>query len=99
MIAFVREVTAEATAVGSISKYSRSQSTRTGRAPILATAPAEATNELAGTTTSSPASTPTARSASSRASVPLATPTACADLQYEAQDSSNRATWGPPMNE
>ena len=42
---------------------------------MRATAPAEAMNEFAGTTTSSPGSTPIARNASSKASVPLETPT------------------------
>ena len=41
-----------------------------------------------GTTTSSPGPTPIARSARVRASVPLATPTACAAPQYAANSRS-----------
>ena len=75
MMARVRGVTASATRSGSISRYSGSTSTSTGTAPIRLTASAVAMKVLAGRMTSAPAVTPEARSASSRASVPLATPT------------------------
>ena len=47
---------------------------------------------LAGRTTSPPGPTPTARSASSRASVPLATPTQCATSTNAAYSCSKSAT-------
>ena len=53
----------------SIRRWSGSQSTNTGSAPVRATASAVAAKVLAGTMTSCPAPMPVARSMSSRASV------------------------------
>ncbi len=97
-MAWVRGVTAAATRAGSMSRCSSSTSTRTGTAPMRETASAVAMNVLAGRITSPPGPTPTARSASSSASVPLATPMQCADPTNAAYSSSNRLTAGPPTN-
>ena len=75
-----------------------SQSTSTGVAPARATASAVAMKVLAGTITSSPGPMPSARSASSNASVPLATPTQCGAPEKAAKAFSNSATSGPRMN-
>ncbi len=90
--------TAANAACGSRRYVSGRQSARTGRAPILATAPAVAMKVLAGTTTSSPGPTPLARRASSTASVPLPTPTQCATPPNSAYSRSKAATSSPPMN-
>ncbi len=54
-------------------------------------------NELAGTMTSSPGPIPAARSISSRASVPLATPIASRRPHQAASSSSKAVTTSPPM--
>ena len=77
MIALVLGVIALATAAGSTLNVSRSTSTKTGLAPSRDTHPAVAKNVNVGQTTSSPGPTSRAISATSRASVPLVTPTAC----------------------
>src|SRR5262249_37162427 len=99
MIARVREVTAASTAAVSI-RYvpSPAQSTRTGVAPARHTASAVAMKGLAGKMQSSPAPTPSARSAISIASVPLAIPTQCRAPMNSAYSASNSATCGPSMN-
>ena len=88
---------AASTASGSIKRYSGSTSTKTGTAPIREAASAVAMKVFAGMMTSSPAPTPTARKASSRASVPLDTPTTCPTPMYSAYSSSKAVTSGPPM--
>ncbi len=77
---------------------SGSTSQNTGRAPAAAMASAAATNEKAGVTTASPAPTPSARSDSSIASVPDATPTACSTPHACASQRSNSSTGAPRMN-
>jgi hypothetical protein len=94
----VRGVTAASAAAGSIRYVAGSQSTSTTRAPIRATASAVAMNVFAGRIASSPGPTPTARNASSSASVPLATPTQCWTPANAAYSRSNPATSSPPTN-
>src|SRR3546814_3419922 len=77
MTAFVRGVSIARTESGSIFWLTRSTSAKTGVAPAATTQLADAKKLRAGTITSSPGPTPSARSASSRASVPLASDMAC----------------------
>ena len=77
MIAFVRAVIARATSAGSRFSVAGLMSAKTGVAPRRAIASAVAKNVNAGQITSSPAPIPSASSASTSASVPLATPIAC----------------------
>ena len=74
----VRVPTRSAAERGSIANVSGSMSANTGVAPTRATASAVAANVNAGTITSSPGPTSSARSARTSASVPLAQPIACA---------------------
>src|ERR1039457_6496108 len=69
-----------------------------GRAPLRATVPAVAKNVYGVVITSSPGPIPKAMRASSNASVPEETPTACAHRQYCAAAFSNSVTYGPRMN-
>src|ERR1039457_3681595 len=69
-----------------------------GRAPLRATVPAVAKNVDGVVITSSPGPIPKAMRASSNASVPEETPTACAHRQYCAAAFSNSVTYGPRMN-
>jgi hypothetical protein len=73
-------------------------SANTGRPPASTTAEAEAMNEKAGTTTSSPGRRPHARSRSTSASVPLFTPTTCFAPVYAASASSHSTTLWPWEN-
>src|SRR3546814_18135379 len=70
--AFVRGVSIARTESGSIFWLTRSTSAKTGVAPAATTQLADAKKLRAGTITSSPGPTPSARSAHSRPSVPLA---------------------------
>src|SRR5271157_193894 len=71
------------------------QSTKTGVAPVLTIASAVARAEIGEVSTFSPGPQPSARKESSRASRPLATPTACIRPQYAASADSNSATSRP----
>src|SRR6185437_2981400 len=82
---------------GVSSRLSGLTSANRGVAPARTTASADAMKVLAGTITSSPAPIPSAVSVSAIASVPLATPIACGDPQYAAQDCSNSSTASPPI--
>ena len=73
----VRGPIASATVSAVIRWVCGSTSTSFGVAPARLTASAEAMKEFVGTITSSPAPMPSARSASTIASVPDDTPTAC----------------------
>jgi hypothetical protein len=75
MMARVRGVRADSTLAGSSSSASSSTSAKTIFAPARRTASAVAMKVFAGTTTSSPCPIPSARRATSSASVPLAAPT------------------------
>jgi hypothetical protein len=97
-MSFVRAVIAASSADGSMVKVAGSTSTKTGRAPFSKIASPVAMNVLATVTTSSPGPTPKASRARVRASVPLATPQACATPQYRANSSSSRRHSSPPMN-
>ena len=77
MIAFVFGVIARASFTGSMLKVAGSMSTKTGRAPSRAMAPAVAKNVYGVVTTSSPGPIPRAIIAASSASVPEEMPTAC----------------------
>ena len=66
MIALVRSVTIDSAASRSIRPVPGTESTSTGLAPACSTALAEATNVIAGTSTSSPG--PTARTCIARIS-------------------------------
>src|SRR3954471_22730678 len=77
------------------SAVSGSTSTKHGRAPTSVTASAVAMNELAGTITSSPGPIRSARSASARASVPEATPTAKRVPHASANSRSKLSTSSP----
>src|SRR5215471_6509470 len=68
---------------------SRSTSAQTGRAPKVTAQLAEAINVRLAVITSSPGTTPSARNASSRATVPLATATAYWQPANLANSSSN----------
>src|SRR3546814_13818264 len=70
--AFVRGVSIARTESGSIFWLTRSTSAKTGVAPAATTQLADAKKLRAGTITSSTGPTPSARSANSRANVPLA---------------------------
>ena len=74
--ALVRGVSTGSTVSGVSSNVSGSTSAMTGVAPAWTTASAVAMNVIAGTTTSSPWPTPSARNAIARASVPEPTPAA-----------------------
>ena len=77
IIALVRLVMTRSSNVGSILKSSGRISMKTGLAPRREIAPAVAKKVNGTVTTSSPALTPNAINASSKASLPEATPTAC----------------------
>ena len=72
-----------------------SMSTKTGWAFNRATTPADAKNEKGDVTTSSPDPTPSAISATSSASVPEDTPTACGTPSIPASAFSNAPFAGP----
>src|SRR5437764_806496 len=82
----------------SISRVSGSTSTKRGTASQRTMASAVAANVCATVITSSPGFTPTAHSASSRASVPLAQATTSRTPQYAANSASNSATSWPRTN-
>ena len=82
---------------GVIRQLAGSTSTNLGVAPTRVTASAVAMNELAGTSTSSPGPTSSARSASTRASVPEETPIACGAPQNRAKSSSKPSTASPSV--
>jgi len=73
-------------------------STKTGRAPSLATTPADAKKENGDVMTSSPGPIPRAISDTSNASVPEETPIACAVPTSRAKALSNASTAGPRTN-
>ena len=79
-------------------KVAGSTSTKTGLAPIEATAPAVAAKVKAGTKTASPGFTPIAISAIISASRPLDTPIACRRRQRRRGASRACSTSGPRMN-
>src|SRR6185295_9584110 len=97
MMALVLVVIAAAVCAGSRLKVTGSMSTKTGRAPRRATAPAVAKKEKVGVTTSSPALTSSAISASSSASVPDDTATAWRMPSISASSRSSASTSGPMM--
>ena len=74
---------------------SRSTSANTGLAPTVTIADAEAMNVRGVTTTSSPGPMPSPFRASSSATVPLASATACAHPVHAANSSSNRRVSSP----
>ena len=74
-----------------------SMSQNAGRAPVRAIVPAVAKKVNGDVITSSPAPMPSAMRASSSASVPEDTPTACAAPQYSAISVSNARTFSPRM--
>ena len=90
-IARVRSDSAPRAAAGSSTRCS-STSANTGTAPARRTHDADAMNEIAGTTTSSPGRTPAATSAKNSASVPEPTATAWRRSQRSASAASNAAT-------
>jgi hypothetical protein len=96
-MAFVFGVIAAMAAFGSRLNVFSSMSAKTARAPSRATAPAVAKNVNGEVTTSSPAFTSRAWSASTIASLPFATPTVEGVPMYAAADFSNAATRGPRM--
>ena len=77
MIALVRLVMAASILAASMLNVTGSMSTNTGRAPSRAMQPAVAKNVYGVVTTSSPSLMSSAMSASSNASVPDETPSAC----------------------
>src|SRR5919197_2889183 len=93
--AAVRSVTAAASASGSRLSVRGSMSANTGRAPSNSITLALATNENGEVTTSSPADTPTARSARCSPAVPLDTALACGAPTHWANSRSNSGTRGP----
>src|SRR6185295_3709098 len=97
MMALVLVVIAAAVCAGSRLKVTGSMSTKTGRAPRRATAPAVAKKEKVDVTTSSPALTSSAISASSSASVPDDTATAWRMPSISASSRSSASTSGPMM--
>src|SRR5262245_9445541 len=97
MIARVRGVIASAMRSTSMLNVSGSMSTKTGRAPSRDTEPAVAKNEYGDVSTSSPALMPSAISASSSASVPDDTATACSMPSRRASSPSSCSTSGPMM--
>jgi len=98
MTAFVFPVTASSRREGSRLNVLGSMSTKTGTAPSRPTTSAVAMKVKGVVMTSSPVPIPRARSASSRASVPLATPTACGTPWYRATSASSADTLGPSIN-
>ncbi len=94
-IAFVRLVTAASAACGSRFNVTGSMSANTGLAPSYTIALAEATNDSGLVTTSSPASTPTARNARCNPAVPLLTAQAYGAPTRAANMRSNSASFGP----
>jgi hypothetical protein len=93
--ATVRSVSTAATVSAVTHPVVRSTSAITGRAPQATTALAVAMNVAAGTTTSAPASTPSARKASSRATVPFDTTTACVVPAARANSDSKARPCSP----
>ncbi len=91
----MRSVIAAAAASGSRLSVTGSMSANTGRARSYTTAFAVATNENGVVTTSSPSSTPTARSARCRPVVPDDTAEAWRAPTRSANASSNAGTRGP----
>ncbi len=74
---------------------SGSTSTSTGRSPASATTFAVAGNVYAGTSTSSPGSSPNASTARWSAAVPELTASACSTSHAFASPASNSSTFGP----
>src|SRR5215211_228502 len=93
--AFVLRVILAATSSGSSTSVCGSISAKTGVAPVRAIASAVAKKVKAGQTTSSPEPTPSASSAMTIASVPLATLTASGTPRYAAASCSKASTLGP----
>src|SRR5215211_102036 len=93
--AFVLRVILAATSSGSSTSVRGSISAKTGVAPVRAIASAVAKNVKAGQMTSSPGPAPSASSAMTIASVPLATPIASGTPRYAAASRSKAATFGP----
>ena len=98
MMARVRGVMRLAISAAEILKVSGSMSANTGAAPSALTALPVATNVKGGRITSSPAATPTDRSAKINASVPEATPTPWATPQSSAISDSRAAPSFPSTN-
>ena len=73
-------------------------SAKTGNAPTRLTASAVAKKVNDGQITSSPAPISSASRARTIASVPLATPSACATPRYSAASRSKASTFAPRMN-
>ena len=94
----VRAVTRAAASAGSRLSVAGSTSAKTGMPPASTTASAVAKKVKAGTITSSPAFTPSARRARTSASVPFATPTHPAAPKNSANALSNSRTSGPCTN-
>src|SRR5262249_12385721 len=92
------EAAARATSPASRLNVAASLSAKIGRAPSRAIDEAVAKNENDDVTTASPGLTPSACSASMRASVPEATPTAWRAPQRAAISRSSCSTTGPRMN-
>ena len=86
-----RRRSSASTAGTETARVDRSQSTSAGSAPARLTASAVAMNVLAGTITRSPGRTPSARSASTSASVPEETATQCPTSQAAANSASKAA--------
>ena len=80
---------------GSIVWLAPSGSTPTGTAPIEATASQVVADPLAGTSTSSPRSTPSARRPRASASKPLPTPAQWAAPLWAANSASNASSCSP----
>ena len=95
MIAVVRGVIAASAASRSISPVPGSLSTSTGGAPACSTAFAEATNVIAGTSTSSPGPDPEDLIASISAAVHDETQRTCGTPTYSSSIRSKRCTFGP----
>ena len=98
-IARVLEVTTCSTEAGSIVPASGSTSQSTGVAPARSMPETVGTHVFACVTTSSPGPMPSARSASSIASVPFAQPTACAFPFQAASSASNARPSSPSTNQ
>ncbi len=94
----MRGVSAASIRSGSIVNVSGTTSTNTGRAPFIRIASPVAMNVFATVTTSSPGPTPYAFNARVSASVPFATPQACAAPHDAANSRSKAAHSSPPMN-
>jgi hypothetical protein len=99
MIAFVRGVSAAATASGSShGSVVPTTSAKTGVAPVYATALTVATKVIEGTTTSSPGPRPAAAQARCSAAVPLVTARAWRAPVKAANSRSNASVSGPMLN-